>query len=140
MIKQVRGEDLALGDDVTIWFMPDGNAGQGGILVENGESGWIRLKVPSGETQSWGLTAVHHFSIDKPGAPEECLQYTDGTTCEGPVEMWYAGHGYRHYPRCTKHGEARLNNRSELERYADSDVAPPGFREDDCGERWNDEY
>lgn len=139
MYKRVRGEDLALGDDVTVWFMPDGNSGQGGILAENGESGWIRLRLPNGETQSWGLTAVHHFSVDKPGAPEECLQFNSGK-CEGPVEMWHSGGmNGRSWPRCTYHGEKRLNSRSELERYADSDCPPPGFREDDIGERWDDD-
>ena len=77
--------------------------------------------------------------LDEWGDPLECLDDRGDGTCQGPVEYWSSG-GIKSWPRCTKHGEARLNNRSELERYADSDVPPPGFDPAYAGERWDDDY
>ncbi len=141
MYKQVRGEDLALGDEVTVWRMPDGSSGQGGILTST-ISGTVTVTAPGDRIFEFDLRDVHHFSVDRPGDPKECLNYGhDGSECEGDVEYWHSGGiNGRHFPRCEKHGLARLNNRSELERYADSDCAPPRFDPADAGERWSDDY
>ena len=80
-------------------------------------------------------------SIDGEHHPAECLDDPDGTTCRGPVELWWSGgsHG-RSWPRCTYHGEARLERyENSMERYADSDVAPDWFDPTYAGERWEDD-
>lgn len=63
--------------------------------------------------------------------------------CAGPVE--YRGappDGMKSYRRCEFHNDRRWEQyeNSELERYAHSDVAPPGFDPSYAGERWEDDY
>ena len=73
---------------------------------------------------------VDEFRLDA----EECLEFSD--ECSGPVEMRWPGSGQKFWPRCAKHGEARVSRVSELERWADSDIAPPWFDPLDAGEEW----
>lgn len=68
-------------------------------------------------------------------APERCINANDD--CRGPVEPRDPGYG-RSFMRCEHHGEERANSyaNSELERYANSAVAPRGFDPADAGEEW----
>lgn len=133
MIQEIDLADLRVGDEVTVW---QGSRGQGGRLILIADD-HVTIQAPLA-VYDYPLSTVTHFDVDRPGPPEECLEFSD--ECSGPVEMWWPGSGYRSWPRCTFHGERRLANCSELERYADSDVAPSWFREDDIGERWEDDY
>jgi hypothetical protein len=72
----------------------------------------------------------------------ECMDDHRGD-CDGDVEyrMNLSGTGVPTV-RCDKHWGDRLDLQDEINRkYApDSDVPPTGFREDDAGERWSDDY
>ena len=65
-----------------------------------------------------------------------CLDDRGENTCEGEVE-YFSLDGLRAWPRCPFHFEQLLERReNSMERYANSDVAPSWFREDDIGETW----
>lgn len=76
---------------------------------------------------------------DEYGDPVECMD--DPDTCEGAVG-YHAVPGGNAMPRCEAHWELRLTRweESDLERYADSDLAPSWFDPEACGERWDDDY
>jgi hypothetical protein len=64
----------------------------------------------------------------------ECIEGPDG--CGGEVLMRWPGYGDKTWPRCERHGEARLAREEEaLERYPEFGV-PADFDELDAGERW----
>lgn len=70
----------------------------------------------------------------------KCLNGPDG--CVGAVEYRWPGYGERQWPRCEKHGDARV--RAEEESTArngnpDSACPPAGFDPYACGERWDEE-
>lgn len=68
----------------------------------------------------------------------ECLEGPDG--CEGEVLYRWPGYGERDWPRCEKHGEARVKREEEArERYPDSPCAPADFDPSYAGERWDDD-
>jgi hypothetical protein len=143
MYKTVERPDLParLNTEVVVWYGREG-CGLGGVLTGVSDAG-LELTNHHYGVKTWEWDEVVKVDVDEPGDPRECLNYGhDGSGCEGPVEMWQTGgSSMRAWPRCTKHGEARLRRREEsLERYADSDVPPAGFREDDIGERWSDDY
>lgn len=133
MIQDIDIKDLREGDDITVWT---GSSGQGGLLWAIPDQ-TITITAPGNRLFEYPLRKVTHITVDRPGPATDCLEY--GPECQGPVEMRWPGSGHRQWPRCQYHGDRRLANVSELERYADSDVAPPGFREDDAGERWADD-
>jgi hypothetical protein len=65
----------------------------------------------------------------------ECLEGPDG--CGGSVEMRNPGYGYRSFPRCEKHGEARVEREAEnRQRYPV--LQPDDFDELDAGEAWDE--
>lgn len=67
----------------------------------------------------------------------ECLN--ENAECKGPVDYWSSGSSMKSWPRCTFHGEKRIdqaNDRSSMEYYADSDVAPSWFDPTYAGESW----
>lgn len=67
-----------------------------------------------------------------------CLDHSD--ECAGPVEMHTVGDRLKAFPRCDHHYLSRLRRYDEsLERYATSDVAPPGFDPTAIGERWDED-
>ena len=78
---------------------------------------------------------------DENGFEILCIDNRGDGTCEGMVEMWSTD-GMKSWPSCDKHGMARLKRyeESETERYANSDVPPPGFDPMDAGERWDEDY
>lgn len=80
--------------------------------------------------------------LDEDGMPVRCLEDHGEQTCRGPVEYHTIGSSLQAWPRCRLHFEQRLQRyeESELERYADSDVAPDWFDPADAGERWDDDY
>lgn len=70
--------------------------------------------------------------------PEQCLEYTDGTTCKGPVEYRMAlsatGKSYR---RCEHHWDLRLDEEERIRaRYPA--LPPADFDYLDAGEYWDD--
>lgn len=70
-----------------------------------------------------------------------CIEGPNG--CEGAVEYRWPGYGERNWPRCEKHGDARVERQQQThERYGhpDSACAPAGFDPLDAGERWDDDY
>lgn len=69
----------------------------------------------------------------------DCLEASED--CDGPIALWYSGGlNGRSWPRCTFHGERRLERfENSMERYADSDVAPDWFDPSYAGERWDDD-
>ena len=69
----------------------------------------------------------------------ECLDGPEN--CNGPVEM-HSLDGLNAWPRCEFHFDARMDRyeASDLERYANSDVAPSWFDPELTGERWDDDY
>ena len=78
-------------------------------------------------------------SMDGDHHPARCLNGPEH--CSGPVALWHSGgtHG-RSWPRCTFHGEQRLDRyENSMERYADSDCIPDWYDPAYAGERWEDE-
>lgn len=73
--------------------------------------------------------------------PLECLDGHGEDECEGPVTYWHSGGTYgKSWPRCEKHGNARLERfENSIERYADSPIPPPWFNPMNAGEVWNEE-
>lgn len=73
--------------------------------------------------------------------PLECLDDRGENTCSGPIEYHSVGRGNA-FPRCDHHFNQRLHRyeTSDLERYADSDIAPAWFDPTYAGERWSDDY
>ncbi len=71
----------------------------------------------------------------------DCLEFRDDGSCQGKVE-YHTLDGLTSWPRCIHHFDLRLKRyeESDLERYANSDVAPSWFDPADAGERWDDDY
>lgn len=76
-------------------------------------------------------------------APSACLEHRgDGADCRGPVGFHTTGNNDRAWPRCDKHQDERQQRYedSPSERWANSDVAPPGYDgwggENELGERF----
>jgi len=70
----------------------------------------------------------------------ECLEGTDG--CAGEVLYRWPGYGNRDWPRCQRHGDARVNREQEaISRNGnpDSPCPPSGFDAMAWGERWDDD-
>lgn len=78
---------------------------------------------------------------DEDGFEVECLDDRGDKQCVGEVQ-YHTLDGIKSWPRCDYHFDLRLKRyeESETERYAHSDVAPPGFDPSYAGERWDDEY
>lgn len=68
----------------------------------------------------------------------DCLEGPDG--CRGEVLMRWPGYGDRCWPRCEKHGNARLEREEEniYRNSPDGPSAPWGFDEYAAGESWED--
>ncbi len=72
--------------------------------------------------------------------PPACMDGPDG--CAGPVEPRWPGYGSKSYPRCERHGEARLERERETRRRYGSwdderpEPEPVDFDPADAGERW----
>ncbi len=68
-----------------------------------------------------------------------CLERPDG--CRGPVELRWPGYGERSWPRCQRHGDARVarvaREQTAIGRYPDH--RPSEFDELDAGERWEED-
>jgi hypothetical protein len=76
--------------------------------------------------------------------PEDCLEYGHPSAgpCSGPVLFHDISGRGRAFPRCNRHADDAYerHERSELARWAESDVAPDWFDPADAGERWEDDY
>lgn len=68
----------------------------------------------------------------------ECLEGPDG--CRGEVEYRWPGYGDKTWPRCEKHGNARVEREEEnIQRnMPDGPGAPRGFDSLDVDESWED--
>lgn len=146
-LKVITIDEIAHnGQEITVHFMPDGNSGRGGKVLDicqDGRLGPVTLKMASGENRDmeWEIVDadIHHITTEVPVAAEECLDYGAGN-CRGPVDYHWTG-GSRSWPRCDYHQEQRMKRREEsIEKYADSDVAPSWFDPAAAGERWEDDY
>jgi hypothetical protein len=70
----------------------------------------------------------------------ECLEGPEG--CSGAVEYRWPGYGDRNWPRCQRHGDARVAREEDaMRRYGnpDSPCPPFGFDPSYAGERWDEE-
>jgi len=69
----------------------------------------------------------------------DCIEGPDG--CRGVVALRWPGYGSRRFPRCERHGQARLEREEQNRaKYAPDGPCPPaGFDPADAGERWDDE-
>jgi hypothetical protein len=140
--ERIDPDNLEVGQIVTAWFLPSGFSGQGGRIISVDPDS---VSLMSGTAQylnevTWD--SVHHWTIELPYEASECLEYSDA--CVGQVDDWWSG-GSRSWPRCSFHGERRIERyENSLERYAYSDVAPPGYYDSDefyaHGQHWGDDY
>lgn len=74
-----------------------------------------------------------------PDARLECMEGPNG--CAGEVLYRWPGYGERTWPRCERHGEARVAREDEArERYPDGPCAPADFDPSYAGERWDEDY
>lgn len=142
---------VTLGQEVTVWyeiergFGVERGFGQGGVVTATG-SGAITVTNPLGEEFAFAIGQVidgrsfRSLEVEVPHEASECLDFGSGD-CAGEVSMWHSGGmNGRSWPRCERHGEARLRRHEEsIERYADSDVAPSWFDPSYAGERWNED-
>lgn len=73
------------------------------------------------------------------GPALECLEGPEG--CRGSVEMRWPGYGETLWPRCERHGNARLEREEENIRrnMPDGPGAPVGFDPMAAGECWDEE-
>lgn len=71
---------------------------------------------------------------------DECLEFGSGD-CKGNVDYHITPGGRSAMPRCDHHNAKRWERyeNSETEKYAYSDVAPPGFDYMDAGEYWSED-
>lgn len=71
---------------------------------------------------------------------DEPLQCIDGPDdCAGAVALRWPGYGHRHWPRCEKHAEERVEREDTArERYPEH--APSDFDPAYAGERWDADY
>lgn len=72
--------------------------------------------------------------------PVRCLDQSD--ECAGMVRMHMTGDSFKVWPRCDFHQDRRQERyeRSDLERYANSDVPPSWFDPAAAGEHWDEDY
>ncbi len=129
--------DIKIGMDITLQLMPDGNRGQGGLVEVFHDLG-ITLKCGTDEyIRSFAWHEVHHIVEEQMLPAEECMSFHQGN-CSGVVDYCYAPSGSS-LPRCVKHNDERWAqyDKSETERYADSDVPPSNFDPSYAGESWD---
>jgi len=76
---------------------------------------------------------------DEYGDPVACLDgHGNGEGCSGPVEWWMTPSTWKSWPRCTKHGERRMEQ-DEQTRQRYPTMEPSDFDPSYAGERWNDD-
>lgn len=133
--------ELQVGDYITVWS-PDGG-GLGGV-VQNVllDCEPYRVELLSGTARIERTLEITGPNVDRVERhqfmdADECINRSED--CKGPVD-WAGAPGGGSFPRCDYHAEKRWANQSELERYADSDVAPNWFDPADAGEHWDDQY
>jgi hypothetical protein len=137
-IQPIDPDLLEVGQDVTAWYLPTGSHGQGGVVHKVGQDAAVLLSGTAGILNVIPWDEVHHWTIELPYGPEDCLER--GPDCEGQVGDWYTS-GPRSWPRCDFHGNRRMDAyENSMERYADSDVVPSWFDPSYAGEHWDDDY
>lgn len=139
-MKQVRigWDEIAVGDDVTIYFKPKGYSGQGGIVQAVTATTIDLLSGTAQHRNHHTRDEVHHVAKEVPFDAEECIEY-DPDACGGDVELFAPGNGNA-FPRCRVHRERRAKSyETSMERYADSDVIPDWFDPANIGEAWSED-
>lgn len=140
-MKQVRisWDEIAEGDDITLWFKPKGYNGQGGTVRAVTATTIDLVSGTVKREHAHQRDEVHHVDKEVPFEADECLQYDPGT-CGGEVELFAPGNGNA-FPRCRVHREQRAKGyETSMERYADSDVEADWFDPANIGEHWGDDY
>jgi hypothetical protein len=129
--QDTKWADIQVRQDVTVWT---GYQGQGGI-VQYIDADKIIVTSPLANFV-FPRETVTRITVDLPLPADECLEYSD--ECSGPVEYWHSGGiNGRSWPRCTFHGNRRLDrHENSMEKYADSDVVPSWFDPSYAGEEW----
>lgn len=137
-IEVYRG-DVAVGQQITVWYHTPrgGGFGQGGSLVEWTVAGHITILAPGNRPFQYMDDCIDQVTAEVPHEAHECLEYgARGEHCSGPVDLYWGG-GNRSWPRCTYHGERRMQSYEDS--IKDSDVAPAWLDPSYAGERWDDE-
>jgi hypothetical protein len=140
-MKQVRitWDEIAVGDDVTLWFKPRGAHGQGGIVQTIAGTRIVLVSGTAQHVNEHGLDEVHHVDKEVPFDADECIEYQPGI-CGGDVDLFAPGNGNA-FPRCRVHRERRAKSyETSMERYADSDVEADWFDPANAGEHWGYDY
>lgn len=131
----VQRDDVKVGQQITVWYRRDGMSGfgQGGFLTKWSVEGHITLASPLSDPRFMD-DEITHVTIEVFYDADECLEFSEH--CVGPVDDWWSG-GTRCWPRCTFHGERRLQSYEDS--IKDSDVAPSWLDPSYAGERWDDD-
>ncbi|HVT78397.1 MAG TPA: hypothetical protein VHD87_15275 [Acidimicrobiales bacterium] len=136
----VQPRDLTPGQQVDLWA--DRGGGYSGLtVVEVGVDELLATGGTNPEVRAFPWSDYVAVSTHNDGklVADACLEHGSGD-CHGDVEYrTYARGSGRPFPRCVRHDEKR-RQMEENDPYPDSPIAPSWFREDDIGERWDDDY
>lgn len=77
------------------------------------------------------------FDGDVWEVPLACMDGPEG--CRGEVAYRWPGYGHRGYPRCERHGDARVERERENRRRYMTPAPPEDWSPDDAGETWDAE-
>lgn len=134
--------DLKVGMQVTFrsTYGKNKGCGQGGTIVDVNEH---RAHLLCGTAQiemSIDFADWDEVYEERPLPAEDCVSFHEGN-CSGPVE-WCPAPSGSPVQRCEHHNDERWERyeKSETERYADSDAAPSWFDPADIGEHWDTDY
>lgn len=146
--QEIAHGDVTAGMYVTVWHYggeaptdDPANFGQGGTVTatsltdDDPAARAVTIMNPLGAEFTYTVDQIDRIVQEVAHEPDECLEY--GPDCNGPVDYHWTG-GTQSWPRCDHHQQRRMERREEsLERYADSDGAPPAwFDPADAGETW----
>lgn len=133
--QTIERDDVVIGAEIDLWFLPDGNGGWGGKVLSFDDTTVTTAGGTSQIVRTARWDEVHHLTIEVALDADECLQF--GPDCKGVVDYRTTGSSMRAWPRCEFHADKRQRSyETTSERYADSDCAPSGFDPADIGERF----
>lgn len=126
--QRIAFADLRVGQEITLQHH-DGH-GKGGTIVETNLPHEVRLISGTGRYDNTQILAHWDWATVEVAQPaSDCINY-DPDTCVGPVEPCCSPGGHASFDRCVFHNDLRweqYESENSSERWADSDVAPPGF-------------
>lgn len=141
-LVDIKLADVKVGQEITVWRMPDGHGGQGGRVTEVTDAGVVLSSGTAEIRNEFTVAEIHHITVEEALPAEDCLDYSD--ECRGPVDYHSIGSSLKGFPRCDFHLGKRLERREgSSEMYADSDVPPSWFNAswggtNEYGEHWDD--